>query len=84
MPKTSPLDRTADQAFKSLILPINENPFVTATFVRTENIGPSMKTSTERTPTHIKNMKCTSSIDGQALKLNVYKNIGFSQKKERI
>jgi uncharacterized protein (DUF1684 family) len=82
--KTSPLTAADLAIFKSLdFYPINEKFFVTATFVRTEKEKPfGMKTSTERTPTYIKYGEVHFSIDGQALKLNVYKNIELSKKKE--
>jgi hypothetical protein len=41
-----------------------------------------MKTSTERTPSYVKYGEVHFTIDGQALKLNVYRNIELSKKKE--
>jgi uncharacterized protein (DUF1684 family) len=82
--KTSPLTAADLALFKSLdFYPINEKFFVTATFVRTEKEKPfGMKTSTERTPTYVKYGEVHLIIDGQPLKLNVYKNIELSKKKE--
>lgn len=82
--KMSPLTAADLALFKSLdFYPINEKFFVTATFVRTEKEKPfGMKTSTERTPTYVKYGEVHFIIDGQPLKLNVYKNIELSKKKE--
>lgn len=82
--KTSPLTAEDLATFKSLdFYPINEKFFVTATFVRTDKEKPfGMKTSTERTPTYVKYGEVHFTIDGQPLKLNVYKNIELSKKKE--
>lgn len=82
--KTSPLTAADLALFKSLdFYPINEKFLVTATFVRTEKEKPfGMKTSTERTPTYVKYGEVHFIIDGQPLKLNVYKNIELSKKKE--
>jgi uncharacterized protein (DUF1684 family) len=82
--KTSPLTVDDLATFKSLdFYPISGKFFVTATFVRTEKEKPfGMKTSTERTPTYVKYGEVHFTIDGQALKLNVYRNIELSKKKE--
>jgi uncharacterized protein (DUF1684 family) len=82
--KTSPLTAADLATFKSLdFYPITEKFFVTATFVRTKKEKPfGMKTSTERTPTYVKYGEVHFTIDGQPLKLNVYKNIELSKKKE--
>jgi uncharacterized protein (DUF1684 family) len=82
--KTSPLTVDDLAAFKSLdFYPISGNFFVTATFVRTEKEKPfGMKTSTERTPSYVKYGEVHFIIEGQPLKLNVYKNIELSKKKE--
>jgi hypothetical protein len=40
------------------------------------------ETSTERTPSYVKYGEVHFTIDGQALKLNVYRNIELSKKKE--
>jgi uncharacterized protein (DUF1684 family) len=82
--KTSPLMGNDLATFTTLdFYPINEKFFVTATFVRTEKEKPfGMKTSTERTPNYVKYGEVHFTIEGQALKLNVYKNIELSKKKE--
>jgi hypothetical protein len=41
-----------------------------------------MKTSTDREPLYVKYGEVEFTIDGKALKLNVYKNIELSKKKE--
>lgn len=70
--------------FKTLdFYPINENLFVIAQFVRTENGKPfEMKTSTERKPLYVKYGELFFSLDGKSFKLNVYRNIELSKKKE--
>ena len=82
--KTSPLMADDLATFDTLdFYPINEKFFVTATFVRTEKEKPfGMKTSTERTPTYVKYGEVHFIIEGQSLKLNVYRNIELSKKKE--
>jgi uncharacterized protein (DUF1684 family) len=82
--KTSPLIADDLATFKTLdFYPINEKYFVTADFVRTEKEKAfGMKTSTERTPSYVKYGEVHFTIDGQPLKLNVYKNIELSKKKE--
>jgi uncharacterized protein (DUF1684 family) len=82
--KTSPLMTDDLATFNTLdFYPINEKLFVTASFVRTEKEKPfGMKTSTERTPTYVKYGEVHFTIDGQSLKLNVYRNIELSKKKE--
>ena len=70
--------------FKTLdFYPINENLFVIAQFVRTENEKPfEMKTSTERKPLYVKYGELFFSLDGKSFQLNVYRNIELSKKKE--
>jgi uncharacterized protein (DUF1684 family) len=82
--KTSPLMADDLATFNTLdFYPINEKFFVTATFVRTEKEKAfGMKTSTERTPSYVKYGEVYFTIEGQALKLNIYKNIELSKKKE--
>ncbi len=82
--KTSPLMVDDLASFNTLdFYPINEKFFVTATFVRTEKEKAfGMKTSTERTPSYVKYGEVHFTIEGQALKLNIYKNIELSKKKE--
>jgi uncharacterized protein (DUF1684 family) len=41
-----------------------------------------MKTSTDRKPVYVKYGEAHFSIDGQSFKLNIYKNIELSKKKE--
>jgi uncharacterized protein (DUF1684 family) len=80
--KTSPLMADDLATFNTLdFYPINEKFFVAATFVRTKKEKAfGMKTSTERTPSYVKYGEVHFTIDGQALKLNVYKNIELSKK----
>jgi uncharacterized protein (DUF1684 family) len=82
--KTSPLMADDLATFNTLdFYPINEKFFVAATFVRTEKEKAfGMKTSTERTPSYVKYGEVYFTIEGQALKLNIYKNIELSKKKE--
>jgi uncharacterized protein (DUF1684 family) len=82
--KTSPLMGNDLATFTTLdFYPINEKFFVTATFVRTEKEKAfGMKTSTERTPSYVKYGEVHFTIGGQSLKLNVYRNIELSKKKE--
>jgi uncharacterized protein (DUF1684 family) len=82
--KTSPLMADDLATFNTLdFYPINEKFFVAATFVRTKKEKAfGMKTSTERTPSYVKYGEVHFTIEGQALKLNVYKNIELSKKKE--
>jgi hypothetical protein len=81
---TSPLTKEDLVSFKTLdFYPINEKYFVVAQFTRTENEKPfGMKTSTDREPLYVKYGEVEFTIDGKALKLNVYKNIELSKKKE--
>ncbi|MFV8323845.1 DUF1684 domain-containing protein [Flavobacterium sp. LS2R12] len=82
--KTSPLTAEDLAEFKTLdFYPIDGKFFVTAAFVRTENEKPfEMKTSTDRKPLYVKYGELAFTIDGQDLKLNVYKNIELSKKEE--
>jgi hypothetical protein len=81
---TSPLIKEDLVSFTTLdFYPINEKYFVVAQFTRTENEKPfGMKTSTDREPLYVKYGEVEFTIDGKALKLNVYKNIELSKKKE--
>lgn len=81
---TSPLTKEDLVSFTTLdFYPINEKYFVVAQFTRTENEKPfGMKTSTDREPLYVKYGEVEFTIDGKALKLNVYKNIELSKKKE--
>lgn len=80
----SPLTVEDRLQFKALdFYPIEERFFVIAKFVRTKKEKPfEMKTSTERKPLYVKYGELSFSIDGKAFKLNVYRNIALSQKKE--
>jgi uncharacterized protein len=63
--------------------PINQHFFIEAQFVRTKNEKPfEMKTSTERKPLYVKYGELLFSIDGKNFKLNIYRNIDLSKKKE--
>lgn len=81
---TSPLTKEDLVSFTTLdFYPINEKYFVVAQFTRTEKEKPfGMKTSTDREPLYVKYGEVEFTIDGKALKLNVYKNIELSKKKE--
>lgn len=82
--KTSPLTKGDLESFKTLdFYPINEKYFVVAQFTRTEKEKPfEMKTSTDRKPIYVKYGEVDFTIDGKALKLNVYKNIELSKQKK--
>ena len=82
--KTSPLSAEDLAVFKTLdFYPINENFFVTAKFVRTENEKPfEMKTTGERKPMYVKYGEAYFVLDGKDFKLNIHKNIELSTKKE--
>jgi uncharacterized protein (DUF1684 family) len=82
--KTSPLTAEDLAVFKTLdFYPISEKFFVVAKFIRTEDEKPfEMKTSTDRKPMYVKYGEAHFSIDGKSFKLNIYKNIELSKKKE--
>lgn len=82
--KTSPLTAEDLAVFKTLdFYPANEAFYVTANFVRTENEKPfEMKTTTDRKPIYVKYGELFFTIDGRDFKLNVYKNMELSKKKE--
>lgn len=82
--KTSPLMAEDLASFKTLdFYPINEKYYVVAQFTRTEKEKPfEMKTSTDRKPIYVKYGEATFTIDGKALKLNLYKNIELSKQKK--
>ncbi|CAM2940214.1 DUF1684 domain-containing protein [Flavobacterium frigoris] len=82
--KTSPLMAEDLTSFKTLdFYPINEKYYVVAQFTRTEKEKPfEMKTSTDRKPIYVKYGEATFTIDGKALKLNLYKNIELSKQKK--
>ncbi|RDI54919.1 DUF1684 domain-containing protein [Flavobacterium glaciei] len=82
--KTSPLTAEDLAEFKTLdFYPANETFFVVAKLVRTQNEKPfEMETSTDRKPLYVKYGELFFTIDGREFKLNVYKNIELSKKKE--
>jgi uncharacterized protein len=82
--KTSPLTTEDLSQFKSLdFYPINENAFVVGQFTRTEKEKPfEMETSTARKPMYVKYGEIRFEMEGKEFKLNVYRNIELSKKKE--
>jgi uncharacterized protein (DUF1684 family) len=82
--KTSPLMAEDLKTFKSLdFYPINAKYFVTAKLEKAQNEKVfEMKTTGTRTPKYIKYGTLYFTIDGVALKLNVYRNIELSKTKE--
>ena len=82
--KKSPLTAENLAVFKTLdFYPIDEKFFVVAKFIRTQKEKPfEMKTSTDRKPLYVKYGELSFTIDGRYFKLNVYKNIELSKKKE--
>jgi len=78
----SPLMKEDLKAFKGLdFFPLNDKYIVEAKFVRTKKEKAfGMKTTTSRTPLYVKYGEFHFTIDGKALKLNVYKNIDLSKK----
>lgn len=82
--KKSPLTAKDLAVFKTLdFYPIDEKFFVVAKFLRTQKEKPfEMETSTDRKPLYVKYGELSFTIDGQDFKLNVYKNIELSKKKE--
>jgi uncharacterized protein (DUF1684 family) len=81
--KTSPLTAVDLAVFKTLdFYTANETFFVEAKFIRTKKEKPfEMETSTDRKPMYVKYGELYFTIEGQDLKLNVYKNIELSKKK---
>ncbi|MDX6182978.1 DUF1684 domain-containing protein [Flavobacterium sp. Fl-77] len=82
--KTSPLMEEDLKTFKTLeFFPINKNYFVDAKFVKANNEKVfEMKTTGKRTPKYIKYGTVFFTIDGVALRLNVYRNIELSKQEE--
>lgn len=82
--KTSPLYAEDLAVFKALdFYSINEEFFVVAKFVRTENEKPfEMKTTGERKPMYVKYGEAYFVLEGKDFKLNIYKNIELSKKEE--
>lgn len=83
-PKTSPLMEEDLKTFKSLdFYPISGKYFVVAKLEKAQNEKVfEMKTTGTRTPKYIKYGTLHFTIDGVALKLNVYRNIELSKTKE--
>lgn len=82
--KTSPLTAEDLAVFKTLdFYPASETFFVVAKLIRTQKEKPfEMETSTDRKPLYVKYGELSFTIDGRDFKLNVYKNIELSKKKE--
>jgi uncharacterized protein (DUF1684 family) len=82
--KTSPLTPEDLAVFKTLdFYPANEKFFVVAKFVRTKKEKPfEMKTTGERKPMYVKYGEAHFVLEGKDFKLNIYKNIELSKKKE--
>jgi uncharacterized protein (DUF1684 family) len=82
--KTSPLTAEDLSVFKTLdFYPANETFYVVARLIRMPKEKPfEMKTSTDRKPLYVKYGELFFTIDGRDFKLNVYKNIELSKKKE--
>ena len=82
--KTSPLTAEDLAVFKTLdFYPASETFFVVAKLIRTQKEKPfEMETSTDRKPMYVKYGELSFTIDGRDFKLNVYKNIELSKKKE--
>lgn len=81
-PATSPLPEKDLADFRGLdFFPVDSNYFVLARFVRTENEKAfKMKTSGPRTPEYVKYGELHFTLNGKALKLNLYRNIELSKK----
>ena len=82
--KTSPLLLEDLKSFQTLdFYPANAQFFVVAKFIRTENEKPfEMKTTTTRKPVYVKYGEAHFTLDSQNFKLNIYRNIELSKKKE--
>jgi uncharacterized protein (DUF1684 family) len=82
--KKSPLTAEDLAVFKTLdFYPASKTFFVVAKLIRTQKEKPfEMETSTDRKPLYIKYGELSFTIDGRDFKLNVYKNIELSKKKE--
>lgn len=82
--KTSPLMAEDLAVFKTLdFYPIDGKYAVIAQFIRTKKEKPfEMQTSTDRKPVYVKYGEAHFTIDGKALKLNIYKNIELSKQKK--
>lgn len=82
--KTSPLMAEDLVTFQTLdFYPANGKYFVVSKFVRTKKEKPfEMKTTGERKPMYVKYGEAFFTLDGKDFKLNVYRNIALSKKKE--
>jgi len=82
--KTSPLTETDLKTFKTLdFYPLSSKYYVNAKFVKAKDEKVfEMKTSTSRKPKYIKYGTVFFSVDGVALKLNVYQDIELSKTDE--
>jgi uncharacterized protein (DUF1684 family) len=82
--KKSPLTAEDLAVFKTLdFYPASETFCVVAKLIRTQKEKPfEMETSTDRKPLYVKYGELSFTIDGRDFKLNVYKNIELSKKKE--
>lgn len=82
--KTSPLMAEDLATFQTLDFYLaNGKYFVVAKFVRTKKEKPfEMKTTGERKPMYVKYGEAFFTLDGKDFKLNVYRNIALSKKKE--
>jgi uncharacterized protein (DUF1684 family) len=82
--KTSPLLPEDLADFKSLdFYPINENAFVVAQFIRTEDEKPfEMPTTGARRPMYVKYGEARFQLEGKEFKLNIFRNIELSKKEE--
>lgn len=81
---SSPLEHADLIRFKSLnFFPINSSFCVDARFKKSKGEKKfKMKTSTDRLPEYIKFGEISFQINGATFKLNVYRNIALSKKKE--
>ncbi|MRX70029.1 hypothetical protein SAMN06265349_10136 [Flavobacterium resistens] len=82
--KTSPLMEEDLKTFKSLdFYPINGKYFVVAKFEKAKNEKAfEMKTTGTRTPKYIKYGTLSFTLEGKALKLNVYRSIDLSKQEQ--
>ncbi|WP_426485035.1 DUF1684 domain-containing protein [Flavobacterium sp. 2] len=82
--KTSPLMEEDLKTFKSLdFYPINGKYFVVAKFEKAKNEKVfEMKTTGTRTPKYIKYGTLSFTLEGKALKLNVYRSIDLSKQEQ--
>ena len=82
--KTSPLMAEDLVTFQTLdFYPANGKYFVVSKFVRKKKEKPfEMKTTGERKPMYVKYGEAFFTLDGKDFKLNVYRNIALSKKKE--